>query len=54
MWWTYLVGSGLCAWLAVYLLLCHSSDWMIAFIGMIWLLSSARVAYKEDRDSSRG
>ena len=48
MWWSYLVGAGLCAVLAVYLLSIRSGDWIIPFIGIIWLCNSARVAFKED------
>ena len=49
MWWTYLVGSVFCGIFTIWLIIQQNADWFFTFIGCVWLLNSARVAYCEDK-----
>ncbi|MFH1088375.1 MAG: hypothetical protein V1719_00870 [Patescibacteria group bacterium] len=49
MWWIYLVGA-ITMFVAMFVLMAlNSSDWIITLIAGIWLLSSTRLAYREDQ-----
>lgn len=53
MWWIYLIGA-IVMFTLMFVLLPHSSDWIIGLIAGIWLLNSTRVAYREDQQRPKG